>query len=403
MMDNKIKEQYIIFIYISLAATLVYLGCKFSNHLWLLLLLVGSCALLVTLRHTILFNRLGQWYSLILIYLPDAVLAFLVGLFISIDGATVIYLIILCDACLFCPRLTGYILACLCSLVYTFFVFFHSSSRQTGTDYISDIAFMGGAFLSVLALTALVRQEAEARQNSKRMFYELKTKSKQLEDFYCKLKEAAVMQEKMAVLQERVRLSRDMHDTVGHALTNGLFTIEAAEKLIESGQKDAAVKISLAKEQLRKGLAELRKTVSTIAIEPSGFLESFRSLLENMRRQGFSVYEDIEKPPELGTRQQTALLRALQEGLTNGVKHGHSTAFVVRLAEDSGNVRFSLEDNGAGCEKLMPGFGLKSMKQRVIDAGGSLRTEARPGKGFLIEIILPVKGTVNETNTYSDC
>ncbi|MDF2523436.1 MAG: integral rane sensor signal transduction histidine kinase, partial [Clostridiales bacterium] len=290
-----------------------------------------------------------------------------------------------------------------CSFENALFGFLNPTSQQSGADYVSNIAFTVGVILAVLALTALVRQEAEARQNSKKMFYELKTKSKQLEDSYRKLKETAAMQEKMAILQERIRLSRDMHDTVGHALTNGLFTIEAVEKLMESGQKDTASnKISLAKEQLRKGLGELRKVVSTIATEPPEFFESIQNILGDMRRQGFSIYEDIGKLSKMGYYQQTALLRALQEGLTNGVKHGHSTAFVVRLIEDCGNIQFSLEDNGIGCEKLVLGFGLKSMKLRVTNAGGRLRIESPPGKGFLIEIIMPVEGMINETNTNSD-
>ncbi|MNN32914.1 Sensor protein VraS [compost metagenome] len=92
------------------------------------------------------------------------------------------------------------------------------------------------------------------------------------------------------------------------------------------------------------------------------------------------------------------IYRALQEGLTNGIRHGKSTAFIFKLFERDNSINFSLEDNGIGAVALTKGFGLRSMEERVKELGGQLDIYSEEGEGFSIYIKLPLVegGKIND-------
>jgi signal transduction histidine kinase len=86
------------------------------------------------------------------------------------------------------------------------------------------------------------------------------------------------------------------------------------------------------------------------------------------------------------------LYRTVQEGLTNGIRHGGSTAFLVQLFARKEEVELLVQDNGTGTDMttLLPGFGLSSMEERVRLLGGRMVMESSKNEGFLLRIILPI-------------
>lgn len=386
-MDKLTDKKFIRIIYLSLAATLAYNALHAGDRLWLLLFLSGLMALSATVRHMLLLRNMRHTALRCLAYLPDLVLAFLIGMFVSQDGSVAFFLIVLCDACLFLPRLAGYGVTAAGIVAYAL-----CCALNPGRQALQAISLVSGAFLAAVALVSIARHEMETRQDRERTMYELKTKSKELEDAYSRLREATKAQEEVAALQERSRIAAEMHDTVGHALTGGLLCLEAGERMLPDDSGQAAEKIGIAKEQVRKGLAELRRAVHALGSEDLGLVRSARRLLDDMRRQGLSIHEDVSELPVMSQQKQDAFLRALQEGLANGIRHGGSTAFVFRLKREGDVVLFLLEDNGCGCEAIRHGFGLETMARRVTAAGGSLAVRSDPGEGFQIDIRMPVEG-----------
>lgn len=95
--------------------------------------------------------------------------------------------------------------------------------------------------------------------------------------------------------------------------------------------------------------------------------------------------------PPLTEFQEKALFRALQEGLTNGIKHGKSSAFIFLLNYDTNNLRFHLQDNGTGCDKIVFGFGLSAMEYRIREVGGILDITSSLQEGCCINITIPIK------------
>jgi signal transduction histidine kinase len=206
----------------------------------------------------------------------------------------------------------------------------------------------------------------------------------------------------MAVLGERNKIAREIHDTVGHTLTTVLIEMEAGVRLIKKNPEIAVEKINLAKSQVRKGLRDMRESVSVLnsGREILGLYSSIKLLLDETAKIGEIIINyEISDIPNLSIAQSKALYRALQEGLTNGIKHGRSTAFVFKLICDNEGVNFLLEDNGSGCERIIPGFGLSAMAQRVKESGGIFNISSERNEGCRINIRIPFReGEQNSAN-----
>jgi signal transduction histidine kinase len=170
--------------------------------------------------------------------------------------------------------------------------------------------------------------------------------------------------------------------------------MEAGERLIAIDPETAVEKIRLAKAQVRKGLQDIRESVRTLQSgkEIMEFVPSLKLLMDETTSHGdMFIKYNIGELPKLGETQEKAIYRALQEGLTNGIKHGNSTAFVFLLDFEKGNIKFSLQDNGKGTENIVRGFGLSAMEERVKELGGLLTVHSKPGEGFNISITIPVR------------
>jgi signal transduction histidine kinase len=91
---------------------------------------------------------------------------------------------------------------------------------------------------------------------------------------------------------------------------------------------------------------------------------------------------------------EITIYRALQEGLTNGIRHGSSTVFQFSLTHQGEYIQFTLSDNGKPPFQIVPGFGLNAMKERVEDVGGKLRISSKDlASGVTLEITIPLQTT----------
>lgn len=234
---------------------------------------------------------------------------------------------------------------------------------------------------------------------------ELKTKTLQLEDSNRKLHETMEALEEVTALKERNRIAREIHDTVGHTLTTVLIEIEAGKRMIKKGIETGFEKLDLAQEQVRKGINDIRSSVRMLQVgnEVMNFIPSLRSLVqETEMHTGVSIKCLFSPLPELDPELEKLLYRALQEGLTNGIRHGQSTVFTCTIRYEDGGISFSLRDNGAGSDEIVLGFGLTAMKEKVEKRGGSFGVQSQKGKGFCLGINIPVKEGNHEIHSDFD-
>lgn len=223
-------------------------------------------------------------------------------------------------------------------------------------------------------------------------FYTLKKQmitSVKLESALRTVNEQSEQLKSLAVVEERNRIAAEMHDTVGHTLTAAVLTLEAAEGLVAEPQ--AAQKLHQGKEQVRRGLSELRASVKVVrAGNETNFVAVLEQLLREIRSDtGLDIHLVMESEIPLPPLQSGILLSAVKECTTNAIRHGQATHVDILIGEYNGQLRLAITDNGSGTNNIKPGSGLSIMRERVQSIGGTLEIESTLGEGFTISLIIP--------------
>jgi signal transduction histidine kinase len=261
------------------------------------------------------------------------------------------------------------------------------------TDFIeaaiSIPIYLGGFFFFVTFANATYQANL-ARADSQRLLEELQAAHRQLQDF-------ATKAEHLAVAEERNRLSREMHDTIGHRLTVASVQLEGVQKLIAKDPAKAEEMTETVREQVREALRELRKTVATLR-EP---LESDLPIETSLKRlvQGFEEATGIaihlmlpETFPAMSAAHRLAIYRTAQEALTNAQKHANAQQVWLQVSRQDEILTLRVSDNGQGLQESeeSSGFGLRGIQERAAQLGGELRLEPRKGGGTQVCLSLPV-------------
>ena len=210
--------------------------------------------------------------------------------------------------------------------------------------------------------------------------------------------------EKNARLEERERISRSIHNSVGHSITAAIMTLEAADLLFDLSPERAREKTKLAKERIQGSLSSIRHAVrvldaETTLVSMEDFLEQLLSVTKDFSMdttlQMFTDFSDTQPSLQLPHEHAEFLTGALEELLSNGVRHGNATRFFVHLSTDTGHVKLKVTDNGTSdfseaneAERIRHGFGLKKLTSYVTRCGGT--TSFTNLAGFTAELTLPL-------------
>jgi signal transduction histidine kinase len=201
------------------------------------------------------------------------------------------------------------------------------------------------------------------------------------------LRRAQEVAEENSRLAERVRISRDLHDAIGHHLTALALNLEAAGALAEGRAREA---IESAKSIARLLLAEVRTVVDELR-EPAPIDLAFelRAMAVEMPRP--RVHIEVAKSLVCTDAQgaRTVLLVA-QEIVTNAARHASADNLWIDLVQRDGFIELSARDDGVGAGEPLPGRGLSGMRERLEHAGGSIEVSTRPGLGFRLRVTLPL-------------
>jgi signal transduction histidine kinase len=208
--------------------------------------------------------------------------------------------------------------------------------------------------------------------------------------------EVARLSHEAGTAAERERLAREIHDTLAQGFTSIVALTQAIESEVDTDLTAARRHLGLAARTARENLTEARSMVA--ALTPSALTAG--SLEDAVRRQAERLGEEsaiavsceVEGPlPVLGTATEVVLLRATQEALTNVRKHAEASAVGVRLSVVEGSVRLSVTDDGVGFDPEVPadGFGLRGMRARAEQVGGSIKVHSGRSQGTTVELEVP--------------
>jgi signal transduction histidine kinase len=208
---------------------------------------------------------------------------------------------------------------------------------------------------------------------------------------YRKLKRVALVAEEEARYQERTKIARDIHDSVGHKLTALLMQLEILS--IKQGREHYHDLKELAKESLE----ETRFAVRTLKDREHEGIATILQLIKKLEAESHIMVQLTTKQgilsEQLTNEQSVVLYRVIQEGLTNAMRHAHSREVQVLLGKTAdGNIEIVLKNRIYKKEPFKEGFGLSNMRKRVEELGGMLSVY-QTDEEFVIKGILPLAKT----------
>lgn len=219
--------------------------------------------------------------------------------------------------------------------------------------------------------------------------------------------EISEVNSRAAVLEERNRMAREMHDTLAQGFTGVIVQLEAAQNAFAHGASaDTDAHIHRAGELARHSLGEARRSIRALrplALENGNLSVALDSVMKQMTagtafRPEFTIHG---QPRALMASSEENLLRIYQEILTNALKHSGANVIKATLSFEKNAVRLQVHDDGRGFDlpKKHDGFGLLGIRERVHQMDGEFSIESQPGAGTRICVVLPTKANV-ETLTY---
>lgn len=208
------------------------------------------------------------------------------------------------------------------------------------------------------------------------------------------LENYAAVSEKIAEDKERKRLAREIHDTLGHALTGIAAGVDACIAMIDINPEATKKQLMVISKVVRQGIVDVRNSLNKLrpgALEQHGF----KGAIENMIKEFTSVSDltisldyRLDKVDFENTKEDI-LFRVIQESVTNAVRHGDATHIDISLYIEDNSLYLKIQDNGQGCEEIHYGFGLKQMKERLGMINGKVAYDGH--HGFLTIVTIPLQ------------
>ncbi len=246
-----------------------------------------------------------------------------------------------------------------------------------GFDWISAPlqAMLLFGYSSFVFLTSLVaRRQMDAREEQRRLNSELRATRALLAE--------------SSRLNERSRISRELHDLLGHHLTALSLNLEVATHLSDGKAREH---IKQAQSLAKLLLSDVREAVSQLRQDDAIDLrEALFTLVDGVP----SLEVRLDVPPDFrisDPRRAQMLLRATQEIITNAARHSGAARLDLRIASDAGGVLLEARDDGRGADAVQAGNGLRGMRERVAEFAGTLEIDTSPGQGFALRLHLPVE------------
>ncbi|MDJ0689913.1 MAG: sensor histidine kinase [Xenococcaceae cyanobacterium MO_188.B32] len=207
-----------------------------------------------------------------------------------------------------------------------------------------------------------------------------------------RLRQYALAIENQAILQERNRIAREIHDSVGHYLTAQSIQLENTALFLATDREKAAYHLQNARQLGKDALQNVRQSVATLRNHPlkgRSLKIAIEQLVEEFKRNsGIAIAFSLNLLTSPSMEVTTALYRILQEALTNISKHSNATQVHLTLTEQNSHIYLHIKDNGKGFNPAenTTGFGLQGMRERTEALDGKFELTSKPQQGCEIRV-----------------
>ena len=231
------------------------------------------------------------------------------------------------------------------------------------------------SFVSVI--TFILAYNISEREKKDKKIERLDAAISQLTDANIGFQKYVKVIELDSIINERKRLSREIHDAVGYSLTNIIMLLEAAALLAGKDLGKQKESIFNAKKQAVNGLEETRLALRHLREEKIESLYGIRAVDELIKAfrnaTGIDIQVEYGNFPTFTNEVVDAMIfRMIQEGMTNAFRHGMATKITILFWHDKGLIRLFIHDNGSGTSDIIEGIGIAGMRERLVKIGGRL-------------------------------
>jgi len=207
--------------------------------------------------------------------------------------------------------------------------------------------------------------------------------------------EYALSQQDIGVMEERKRISREIHDTIGYTLTNIIIMMESATDFAKSNPKKTEELLEKAREQAEKGLEEIRYSLRLLRTIDGKKFKGIKSIqkLVDLFSQNTGIKIKIEYgniPWSFNEEIDTVIYHIIQESLINSLRHGHATIIRINFWLRNGDLIIKISDNGIGSQVIKYGIGFSGIKERLNQLKGDFSVSS-DDNGFEVSVSIPIK------------
>jgi signal transduction histidine kinase len=252
-------------------------------------------------------------------------------------------------------------------------------------------AALAAGILFVLFLTNLLNRYSLQTRRAENLVEELKAAGRELEA-------AHRIERELAVAEERLRLARDLHDSVTQQLYSVMLFAEAAADQIAAGEpQTAAGNLRDLRDTAQQALREMRMLVFDLhppELAEQGLARALQTRLDAVEaRAGLRAELTVDGTGELAPEVERQVYEIAQEALNNVLRHARAQSVGVQLRFEDNGAEVTIRDDGAGFRSNEPGkgggLGIPGMKERAARIGGTLRIESEPGRGTTVSVRVP--------------
>lgn len=383
-MNDKKKNLFNV-LKILLVAIILWAALKFENaNNMRLIILIGTSLLyiVVGIIRSYFIKRSSVY---LLLFLFDVTIVFLLeynSKYMINYFLHSLYLLILLETALMLNRKKGIIIGIItvaASLVKYLILIYYKSNFSN----ISQMAFFTLINVFVLVTINFAQYHKEEKEKKEELYTELLSTHKSLKEYSEKNK-------KLMIVEERNRIARDIHDTLGHNMTAFIMELEIISRLIDTDAKNTKEMMKKIKQSAREGLVQIREILE--ALEPNEKLvlgvQSIKELADEFsNRTGvkiqFKTKGDIVKTSPIIN---ISLYRVVQEALTNAIRHGAANIIDIDIEYKAGSIDFRIANNGKCHPIASEGLGIKGMKERVHSLNGEIQ--------FVVDEVFTIKGFI---------
>ncbi|MEG0296214.1 MAG: sensor histidine kinase [Clostridium sp.] len=268
---------------------------------------------------------------------------------------------------------------------------------QVITSYFFNFNELVTSFSILLIFGALLiygDMEHKSKRDAQKLYDKLKLSEEKLRKANIELEDYSHTIEELTLLKERNRISRDIHDSVGHALSTTMIQLNAIQALAAKDSSPIEPIAENLKNFVGESYQEVRRAVREL--KPSEYSNyqdviKIQDLINNFTKlSGVDVKLTVsEDKYALDAKVSLAIYRLVQESLSNASRHGKATKVIMTMIYNKNDLTITIKDNGIGCSNVVYGVGLTSITERFEEFNGTVNFNTSEGNGFVIKITVP--------------